>query len=158
MHQKYNLFVEETTPIFKTFASQWFTPGKTNEEGISYGCGYCDLNCSAMDRHDADCILDLSKRILEEYKTIEADPKFATDYKGRLRSSQESLELMNFFKARAALTILLPHFSQFVMEPLTPGVCCVCNFANEYLEKLEHHPECPYKQIAQSLAKIFKVD
>lgn len=158
MNQKYNVFVEETTPIFKIFSGQWFPAGKTNEEGVSYGCAYCDLNCSVGDRHDPDCVLDLSKKILKEYKVIEADPKFTTDYKGKLRSSQESKELMNFFKARAALTLLLPHFSQFVIEPLTPGVCCVCNFQNEYLEKLLHHPDCPYYQIAKALAKIFKVE
>lgn len=158
MSQKYDLFVEETTPIFKDCANQWFPAGKTNEEGITYACSFCDLNYGTADKHDDDCILDLSKKILEEYKTIEADPKFTTDYKGVLRTSKESRELMNFFKARAALSLLLPHFSHFIIEPLTPGVCCVCNFYNEYLEKLEHHPNCPYKKIAVSLSKMFKVE
>lgn len=145
-------------PILQSLASDWFEPGNKNEEDISYGCCYCDLNCGRDDKHDYDCFYQLAKDAVEQFQKIDQDPGLFINIFEEKRSNKEILDLCNSKKSY----YLMKHFFSKALpllgaldysDPANKCTVCRCFLFNS---KNEHTEDCPDISLTNCLVEYLK--
>lgn len=160
--QKRNMdFVSKSLPIIEQLTRQWFPPGLKSEEGYSYGCMYCDMQCDGSG-HDRDCILDLAKQVFEKIQEIQSDPRYLKDQQGNNRPLEDVQEMRYYWIKNH----LLGEFYTPLMQDLIPldyqdpsnkSIVCLCMHSGYGGRiKQQHSPSCVYQRLANILSDLYK--
>ncbi len=150
-----NRLISNITPILIQLDSEWFEPSEKSPEGYNYSCGHCDMFCGGNESHDPDCFLDQAKKAIIEFRKIDLNPKYETNFIEEVYSKEEILEVCNWSKTnyliRAFFPAILHLLGPFDYEdPENQHVVCSCYYGSN---QRQHTADCPVVNLSRILAE-----
>lgn len=163
MQKREHEFVDESLKVLKQLEHSWFPPGLKTDEGMYYGCMYCDMECGGHTNHDKDCLPQMAKNTLLKIGAINTDPAYEVDYKGNSRSPADIEEVRKYFIRRLILEeFFIPVMTHLIpldfADPANRGIGCLCHMEKAFkANRKAHASHCIYQKMAKIISNLYKV-
>ena len=148
MQKKNRDFVDAMLPVIQTVKGEYLTGYLKNPEGITYGCGYCDMYPK---NHSNDCLAQQAVNCFEKILEIKNKNYHVVEESNiEIQYREMFYVIFNEF-VNPNLTYFIP---TDYSDPSNKNIGCPCIHA-VFGRKREHSNHCIILKTAKALSRLY---